>query len=257
MQSILSKFNIEGKKAIVTGAAKGISYGIAEALHSAGVEVVLIDIVDTVYKSAEKLTANREANVFGVKGDLGIEESRNKAFHEALSLLGGTVDILVNGAGVQHRCEAVDFPHDQWEKVININLSVVFYMCQLAGKVMLRKRYGKIINIASMLTFFGGIMIPAYAASKGGIAQLTKALSNEWVEKGVNVNAIAPGYMETDMTADISLYPQLVKDITKRIPIGRWGNANDVKGLVLFLSSDASRYLSGAVIPVDGGYLSR
>ena len=256
MSKLPERFSLQGKKAIVTGAARGLNFGIAQALHDAGAAVVIMDILDIVEDSASKIR-DTGAGVFSIKADISDAKSRTEAFGEAISLLDGTLDILVNGAGIQHRCNAVDFPSEQWEKIIEINLSSLFYMCQLAGTVMLKKRYGKIINIASMLAFFGGIMIPAYAASKGGVAQLTKALSNEWVSNGINVNAIAPGYMETDLTATMRSFPGQVEEITKRIPKGRWGTADDLKGLAVFLASDASAYISGAVIPIDGGYLAK
>lgn len=256
MPHIIDMFKLEGRKAIVTGGARGLDYGIAEALHDAGAEIVLMDILDIVHDSAKKLS-NNDKNVFAVQADISDEKGRASAFNEAVEKLGGSLDILVNGAGIQHRCNAVDFPSDKWEKIININLSSLFYMCQLAGSVMLKKGYGKIINISSMLAFFGGVMIPAYAASKGAVAQLTKALSNEWAGQGINVNAIAPGYMETDWTASMRTYQNQMDDATKRIPMGRWGTPDDVKGLAVFLSSDAAAYLSGAVIPIDGGYLAR
>ena len=249
-------FCLKGRKAIVTGGARGLDYGIAQALHDAGAEVVLMDILDIVEESARKM-CDGSANVYAVQADISNEESRTEAFNKALGMLGGTLDIMVNGAGVQHRCKAVDFPKEQWERIININLSSLFFMCQLAGAVMLKKGSGRIINISSMLAFFGGVMIPAYAAAKGAVAQLTKALSNEWAGCGVNVNAIAPGYMQTDWTASMREYPEQIEETTKRIPKGRWGTPDDVKGLAVFLASDASEYISGAVIPVDGGYLAR
>jgi len=256
MPKILDMFNLEGKKAIVTGGARGLDYRIAQALHDAGAEVVIIDILDIVKESAKKLSNGGE-NVFAVQADISDAKDRTQAFHDAITVLGGTLDILVNGAGIQHRCNAIDFPSEQWERIINLNLSSLFYMCQLAGSVLLKKGYGKIINISSMLAFFGGVMVPAYAASKGAVAQLTKALSNEWAGCGINVNAIAPGYMETDLTVTMRSFPNQIEDVTKRIPMGRWGNPDDIKGLAIFLASDASAYISGAVIPVDGGYLAR
>ena len=172
--------------------------------------------------------------------------------------LDGRIDILVNNAGIQYRGKAENFPIEKWKSIIDINLNAVFVLSQLAGKVMIRQGNGKIINIASMTSFFGSEMIPAYSASKGGIMQLTKALSNEWMQYGVNVNAIAPGYMETVLTSDMKeKNPAQYEEITRRIPAHRWGKADDLHGTVLFLSSDASNYISGAIIPVDGGYLGK
>lgn len=253
----MSKFSLEGKKAIVTGGAQGLCYGIAEALHTAGAEVVLLDISDKTVDSAAELS-KAGAPVHAVKGNLGDLDSLKSAYAKSLEILGGRVDILINGAGVQHRQIAEEFPAEKWQFILNINLSAVFYMAQEAGKTMLAQGYGKIINIASMCSFFGSTMIPAYSASKGGVAQLTKALSNEWAGRGVNVNAIAPGYMVTELTKDMpTKNPESYKEITGRIPMGRWGYPEDLKGLAVFLASDASEYISGAIIPVDGGYLGK
>ncbi|HAE22241.1 MAG TPA: 2-deoxy-D-gluconate 3-dehydrogenase, partial [Spirochaetaceae bacterium] len=153
------------------------------------------------------------------------------------------------------RCE--DFSLEDWDEVLNVNLSAVFQGCQLAGRLMLAQGGGKIINLASMLSFFGGFTVPAYAASKGGVAQLTKALANEWAGRGINVNAIAPGYMDTDMNARLLADEKRRAEISARIPAGRWGTGADMKGLVVFLASKASDYVHGAIIPLDGGYLSR
>lgn len=168
------------------------------------------------------------------------------------------MDILLNGAGIQFRAPAVEFPHDRWEKIVAINMNAVFYLSQLAGKTMLEQKYGKIINIASMTSFFASVLIPAYSASKAGVAQITKALSNEWASQGVNVNAIAPGYMATELTANMKeVNPKQYDEITSRIPMGRWGKMEDLQGLTVFLASDASAYISGAVIPVDGGFMGK
>ena len=174
-------------------------------------------------------------------------------------MLGGRMDILVNGAGVQRRHKSEEFPKEDWDFVMNVNLNAVFYMCQLAAKqFMVQNSKGKIINIASMLSFFGGYTVPAYAASKGAVAQLTKAFCNEWAEKGINVNALAPGYMATEMnTALMDPANPRYQSITERIPAKKWGTGDDMKGPCVFLASEASDYLNGAIIPVDGGYLVR
>ncbi|HJB16162.1 MAG TPA: SDR family oxidoreductase [Candidatus Blautia excrementipullorum] len=257
MNIFLEKFSLEGKKAIVTGGAKGLCNGMAQALHDSGAEVVLLDILDTVEEAAEKM-AKSGSPVYAVKADLSKQESLEAAYQECLNKLGGHLDILLNGAGIQYRCPAVDFPHDKWQKILDINLSAVFYMSQLAGKTMLKQGYGRIINVASMTVYCASVLIPAYAASKAGVAQMTKALSNEWASGGVTVNAIAPGYMATELTANMkSVNPRQYEEITGRIPMGRWGTAEDLQGTVVFLASEASAYISGAVIPVDGGFLGK
>ena len=193
-----------------------------------------------------------------VAGDLSKLEELDGLYAKMLDTLGGCVDILVNGAGIQYREKAVDFPLDRWQSIITINLSAVFRLSQLAGRTMLAQKSGKIINIASMTSWFGSEMIPAYASSKGGVMQLTKALSNEWAGEGVCVNAIAPGYMATKLTSDMKQKnPAQYAEITSRIPAHRWGTPDDLKGAVVFLASHASDYISGAILPVDGGYLGK
>lgn len=250
--------DLTGKTAIVTGAAQGLSCGMAEGLMEAGAKVCIMDI---------NLKAEETAKQFVEKGyeceavitDLGNDETREAAFSQAVEKLGGHLDILVNGAGVQRRYPSEEFPLKEWDFVINVNLRSVFALCQLAGKTFMKQdSKGKIINIASMLSFFGGYTVPAYAASKGGVAQVTKALCNEWAEKGINVNALAPGYMATEMNTAL-LDPSNPRNaaITNRIPKKEWGTPDDMKGPVVWLASDASDYINGAVIPVDGGYLVR
>lgn len=257
MNSFIEKFSLERKKAIVTGGAKGLCNGMAQALHDAGAEVVLLDILDIVEESAAKM-GQTGAKVHAVKGDLSKPETLEGVYLECLEKLGGRIDILLNGAGIQYRCPAVDFPWDKWQKVIDINLNSVFYMSQLAGRTMLQQNYGKIINVASMTVYFASVMIPAYSASKAGVAQITKALSNEWASQGINVNAIAPGYMATELTANIKdVNPKQYEEITGRIPAGRWGSMEDLQGTVVFLASDASAYISGVVLPVDGGFMGK
>lgn len=254
---MISKFSLNGKTAIVTGGAKGLCYSMAEALHEAGASVVLVDILDLVEESAARLGSSG-ASVYAVKGDLSDRESVERIAKEAKELLGGRINILLNGAGIQYRCNAEDFPADKWQKILDVNLSAVFYMSQEIGKIMLQQGKGKIINIASMTSFVASVMIPAYAASKAGVAQVTKALSNEWAGRGICVNAIAPGYMNTQLTQNIkTVNPKQYEEISSRIPMGRWGEAEDLKGAVVFLASEASDYISGAVIPVDGGFLGK
>ncbi|MDF2632207.1 MAG: dehydrogenase, short-chain alcohol dehydrogenase like protein [Caproiciproducens sp.] len=217
--------------------------------------MAIIDISARTEDAAKEF-CDRGFKAHAVRANLGDREELTGAFHTALNLLGGKVDILVPAAGIQRRNKCEDFTMEDWDAVININLSAVFMLCQLAGREMLKQKSGKIINIASMLSYFGGYTVPAYAASKGGVAQVTKALSNEWAREGINVNAIAPGYMATTMNTKIIEDETRNAEITNRIPARRWGTPEDVKGVTVFLASGASDYLSGAVIPVDGGYLS-
>lgn len=257
MDKFKELFTLENKTAIVTGGAQGLCRGMAQAFHDAGATVVLLDAQDLVYETAKEMSADG-APVFGVKGDLTDRETLEEVYRQCLDHLDGRLDILLNGAGIQFRCPAVDFPADRWEKIMAVNLNGLFYMSQLAGKTMIAQEYGRIINVASMTSFFGSVLIPAYAASKGGVAQVTKALSNEWAQHGVNVNAIAPGYMATQLTANMKdVNPEQYQEITGRIPMKRWGNPEDLQGVVVFLASEASAYITGAVIPVDGGFMGK
>lgn len=248
--------DLTGKKAIVTGAAQGLSYGMAEGLLEAGAEVTLLDVNSKVEKVTEKLK-EQGYKAHSVVADLSNDKELKDGFTKSLEALGNHLDILVNGAGVQRRHKSEEFPIEDWDFVIGVNLRAVWQLCQLAGQTFIRQgSKGKIINIASMLSFFGGYTVPAYSASKGGVMQLTKALCNEWAEKGINVNALAPGYMATSMnTALLDPKNPRYAAITNRIPAKRWGEPDDMKGPVVWLASDASDYINGAIIPVDGGYL--
>lgn len=252
-------FDIRGRKALVTGATRGLGWGMAEGLMECGAEVVIWGSSEKVYDVAAQFR-ERGFSCQGVVADLGHRPSLRNAFSQTMELLGGKIDILVNCAGIQRRHPSEDFPIEDWDEVLEVNLTAPFELCQLAGREMLQEGYGKIINIASMQSFFGGYTIPAYASAKGGIALLTKALCNEWASRGINVNAIAPGYMATEMnTALLDQNNPRYKEITDRIPAHRWGGAHgeDMKGTCVFLSSHASDYINGAVIPVDGGYASK
>ncbi len=209
-----------------------------------------------VYIAAEQLR-QKGHTAYALKCDISTENNIAKGYEQALSLLDGNLDILVNNAGIQRRSKSEEFPTQDWDDVLNINLRSSFLFCRIAGKDMVKRGSGKIINVASMLSFFGGYTVPAYAASKGGVMQLTKALANEWACRGVNVNAVAPGYMATEMNTALINDEVRNKEILSRIPAKRWGTAEDLKGVVVFLSSAASDYLHGAIIPVDGGYLGR
>ena len=248
-------FDIQGKKAIVTGGPRGLGYGMAEGVMDAGAEVCIVGTSDKVFDVAKQF-CDRGFNCHGVKADLSVRENTFKCFDDCLEALGGDLDILVTAHGIQRRHSAEVFPENEWNQVIEVNLNSVFFLCQKAANVMLKKGYGKIVTIASMVSWFGGQTVPAYTAAKGGVTQLTKELSNDWIARGINVNSIAPGYMATEMNAALldKSNPRY-QQITDRIPAHRWGTGDDMKGAVIFLSSHASDYLGGAIIPVDGGYL--
>ncbi len=250
----MNLFSLEGKTAIITGGNKSLGLGITTGFVESGATVVIMASSKSVHTVAEDFT-KKGYKVYGVQVDLSDKKAIENGFAQAVELLGGRLDIMVNNAGIQRRNKCEEFLYEDWTDVINVNLSAVFTLCQLAGKVMIPQGKGKIINLASMLSFFGGQTVPAYAASKGGVAQLTKALGNEWASKGINVNSIAPGYMATDMNTALINDETRNTQILARIPAGRWGNPDDLKGVAIFLASEASNYLSGAVIPVDGGYL--
>ena len=248
-------FDIKGKKAIVTGGTRGLGYGMAEGLMEAGCEVVIVGTSDKVFEVAEGF-CKRGFACHGVKADFSDRAQVKRAFDACVEKLGGDLDILVTSHGIQRRASAEVFSQEDWYEVIQVNLHSVFELCQEAARLMLPKGYGKIITISSMCSFFGGQTIPAYSAAKGGIMQLTKELSNDWIGRGINVNSIAPGYMDTEMNTTL-LDPAnpRYQQITDRIPAHRWGTGDDMKGACIFLASHASDYLGGAIIPVDGGYL--
>ena len=249
-----SLFDIEGSKAIVTGGTRGLGKGMAEGLLESWCEVAIIGSSDNVFRTIDEFR-EKGWKCYGVKADLRKREEVYSSFEMATKELGGDLDILVTAAGIQRRHSAEDFPIEEWDEVLSINLNAVFIQCQLAGRIMLKKGHGKIINVASMVSFFGGQTVPAYSAAKGGVAQLTKELTNDWAGRGVNVNAIAPGYMATEMNSALIADEARSRQITERIPAHRWGTGADMKGVTLFLASHASDYVSGAIIPVDGGYL--
>jgi 2-deoxy-D-gluconate 3-dehydrogenase len=256
VKTMTQLFDLTGKKALVTGSGSGLGLGMAEGLLEAGAEVVLTGVTDKVLSEAERLR-NNGFKAHAVQADLAEERNIRELFLKALSLLNGRVDILINSAGIQRRNKCEDFSLADFDEVLDVNLRAVFILCQLAGREMLKQGSGKIINIASMNCVFGGIFIPAYAASKGGVMQMTRTFGNEWISRGVNVNCIAPGYMDTAMCAALKADDVRNKETLDRIPAHRWGKPSDMKGAAVFLSSAASDYMSGAVIPVDGGYLSR
>jgi 2-deoxy-D-gluconate 3-dehydrogenase len=254
--NILDTFSLKGKKAIVVGGAGDLGKAMVEAISEAGAQTVVIDFDERVFQMCEDFSKSG-LNVSGLQADVSKIENIKNSYKAALDILGGTVDILVNSQGIQRRYPSEDFPEDEWSKVISINLDATFYYCKYAGNTMIKNGGGKIINIASLMSFLGGITIPAYAASKGGVGQLTKALSNDWADKGICVNAIAPGYMDTQLNTALVNDKKRTEEVFNRVPMKRWGNGEDLKGLIVFLSSSASDYVTGTIIPVDGGYLAR
>jgi 2-dehydro-3-deoxy-D-gluconate 5-dehydrogenase len=252
---ILDSFRLEGKVALVTGASAGLGAAIAVALAEAGADVACHGNSRAPDTTCEKI-AQLGHRTIPVYGDLSRREVPPKLFEAAVKEL-GPPDILINNAGTIRRGAAASYSEDDWDAVIEINLTSVFRLSQLAGRLMIERGNGKIVNIASVLSFQGGISVPAYSASKGGLAQLTKALSNEWASKGVNVNAIAPGYMRTDNTTALQRDETRNRQILERIPAGRWGEPSDVCGAAVFLSSAASNFVHGHLLVVDGGWLGR
>ncbi len=252
---MLDAFKLDGSKALVTGGATGIGRAAALALAEAGAEVAVLGHSHDPGETREAIEAlGRQALTF--RGDLSKPVFRNLLVDEILRQW-GRIDILVNNAGTIGRAPAVDFSEADWDRVIELNLTTLFRMCQRVGRLMIEQRRGKIINLASLLCFSGGITVPAYAASKGGVAQVTKALANEWARFNVNVNAIAPGYMLTGFTRALYEDPIRCRQINDRIPAGRWGSPEDLKGAVVFLASRASDYVHGHVLVVDGGWMAR
>ena len=252
---ILDQFKLDGRSALVTGASAGLGQAIAIALAEAGADVACHGNTRSPEATCRAISqSGRQA--FAVTGELAKKETPHHLIEATVQHF-GRLDILVNNAGTIRRAPAVEYSDDDWAMVIEINLSAVFRLSQLAGRHMLRQGNGKIINIASLLAFQGGITVPAYAASKGGVAQLTKALANEWAGKGINVNAIAPGYMRTDNTRSLQDDEVRNRQILERIPAGRWGEPSDLAGAAVFLASSASIYVNGHVMVVDGGWLGR
>jgi 2-deoxy-D-gluconate 3-dehydrogenase len=253
---ISDAFSLKGKNALVTGSRRGLGAAMAIGLAEAGANLVVHG--SKVGGLEDICSAVRAAGVKAVRviADLADPHSPERLVETTVQEL-GSIDILINNAGIIRRKPAVDYSLEDWNDVLQVNLNAVFRLAQLAGKHMLAQGHGKIINIASLLSFQGGILVPAYAAAKGAIAQLTKALANEWASKGVNVNAIAPGYMETDVTSALRTDQVRNRQILERIPAGRWGSPNDLVGAAVFLASPASDYIHGAVLAVDGGWLAR
>lgn len=250
----MSIFDLTGKVALVTGGSRGLGQAIAVALAQAGADVAVAGMATPDETAARVIGAGRK--FVSVEADLSSLEPVDRMIAETLRGA-GRLDILVNNAGIIRRADAVDFTEKDWDDVINVNLKSAFFLSQAAGRHMIAQGGGKIVNIASMLSFQGGIRVPSYTASKSGLAGITKLLACEWAAKGVNVNAIAPGYMSTDNTEALRADPKRNAQILDRIPAARWGESSDIGGTAVFLASSASDYVHGAIIPVDGGWLAR
>lgn len=253
-------FSLQGKTALVTGASRGIGAAIAEGLAEAGADIIMVQRNENPDSKSKIEKTGRKVHIIAV--DMTDRKAVKGILPRALELA-GKVDIVVNCAGMQKHGDSHEFDEEDWDQIIEVNLSSVFFICQAFGKYFLDKEpdkdgiRGKIINMASLLTFIGGTQIPAYAASKGGVAQFTKTLSNEWAEHGINVNAIAPGYVATDMNKGTLEDPEKSKQRLERIPKNAWGQPSDFKGPCIFLASRASNYVTGEVMLVDGGWMAR
>ena len=247
-------FSLEGKVALVTGGNTGLGQGIAVALAQAGADVAVAGVQPPTETIAAITSLGRRC--LAIEANLISIEPVERVIRETIEGLGG-LDILVNNAGLIRRADAVDFSEQDWDDVMNVNIKFAFFISQAAGRHFIAQGRGKIINIASMLSFQGGIRVPSYTASKSGIAGITRLLANEWASKDINVNAIAPGYMVTDNTAALRADEDRNKSILDRIPAACWGTPEDLGGTAAFLASSASDYVNGAVLPVDGGWLAR
>lgn len=247
-------FNLNGKVALVTGANTGLGQGVALGLAGAGADIAAAGYAKAD-ETGEKISALGRGFI-DIQADLSTLEPIDRVIAATMEKY-GRIDILVNNAGLIRRADAVDFSEKDWDDVMNVNIKGAFFMAQAAGRQMIKQGSGKIINIASMLSFQGGIRVPSYTASKSGIAGITRLLANEWASKGININAIAPGYMATDNTAQLRADEARSAEILERIPANRWGLPSDLAGAAVFLASSASDYVNGAIIPVDGGWLAR
>ena len=254
---ILDQFKLDGRIALITGASRGLGQAMALGLAEAGADIVGLD------RSGSDADTGAQVRALGrrfyeITADLRETSAADlNAIVAEVQREMGALDILVNNAGIIRRAPALDFSEEDWDDVLHINLRAVFFLSQAAARVMLPRAHGKIINVASMLSFQGGITVPSYTAAKSGVAGLTRALANEWARHGINVNAIAPGYMATDNTAPLRADTARAESILGRIPAGRWGTPDDLQGAAVFLASEAARYLHGAIVPVDGGWLAR
>jgi 2-deoxy-D-gluconate 3-dehydrogenase len=252
---ILNAFELTGKTAVVTGARTGLGQGMALGLAEAGADIVGIGI--NRMEETEKEVRQRGREFLGIKADLSKIGVIAEIVEKAVGRF-GKIDILVNNAGIIRRADALEFSEKDWDDVMNINLKTVFFFAQAVARQFVKQNTGgKIINVSSLLSFQGGIRVPSYTASKSGVMGITRLLANEWAKYNININAIAPGYMATDNTAPLRRDPKRSEEILQRIPAGRWGTPADLQGAVVFLASEASRYVNGYTVAVDGGWLAR
>jgi 2-deoxy-D-gluconate 3-dehydrogenase len=247
-------FDLTGKTAIVTGSCRGLGRGMAVGLAGAGADLVLVDRDEAT--DTAKVIESMGRKALAISADLMSIETIPSIMEKTLQAF-GKVDILINNAGTIRRTPAIDFSVKDWDDIMAVNARTVFFLSQAVARDMVKRKSGKIINIASLLSFQGGILVPSYAASKGAVAQVTKALANEWASLGLNINAIAPGYMATDNTKALREDAVRSKTILDRIPAGRWGTPGDLAGVAVFLASSASDYVNGHVLVVDGGWMAR
>ncbi len=254
--SVLESFRLDNKVALVTGCGRGIGQAIAVGLAEAGADIA--GMYTTRYEETQQQVEALGRRFLPIECDL-LEAPVAKLNEIVGQVVGemGRLDILVNNAGIVRRAPSLEFSEEDWDAVIQVNLKAIFFLSQAAGRIMNKQGSGKIINVASLISFQGGILIPAYSAAKHAVAGITKTMANEWSSLNINVNAIAPGYFETDNTTALRNDPVRSKSLMDRIPAGRWGVPDDLKGVAVFLASDASRYVHGAIIPVDGAWLAR
>jgi len=247
-------FDLKGKTAIITGASTGLGQGMSLGLAGSGADILLVDYVSSEETLSAVKTLGRKAEQLII--DLTQKDAVQAVVSKALEKF-NKIDILINNAGIIRRAPAIEFSEKDWDDVMYLNSRVVFFLSQAAAKDMMKRKYGKIINIASLLSFQGGIIVPSYSASKGAVVQITKALANEWAKYGININAIAPGYMATNNTKALREDAVRSKAILDRIPAERWGTPADLQGAAIFLASKASDYVNGHVLAIDGGWLAR
>ncbi|MXP75592.1 SDR family oxidoreductase [Lachnospiraceae bacterium WCA-9-b2] len=249
-------FDLKGKKAIVVGGAGDLGFGMLEGLVEAGAQCVVIDVDEKLKSVCEGLNS-RGFRTHPVHGDISDRKQVRESYEEAMDIFGNDLDIMVNAAGIQIRHPSEEFPMEDWDKVLAVNLTGPWMYMQMAANTMIPKGYGKLVTVSSLQSIIGGVTIPAYTAAKGGLGTLIKTLSNDWAAKGLNINCIAPGYMATKLNTGLLADQKRSKEILGRIPQGRWGTGEDLKGVTVFLCSSASDYVNGITIPVDGGFLGR